>query len=299
MYALAVILTISPLLPLIAAQIDLTPSTGSDSGPHPNASYFASYNHFPNATGTGYISAVNTSFSDPMSLETAAWNTQINVTEVPWGNNQTVTNTVISLYTQDNIFASNSSWDTCIILVLDVARNATVKGQDDEGGCEQTFGEDCVGNFTAMIANKRVNAAKRNGTSACGGISLFDIPPQCAGSFNVQFLSQNITPNQTLSLSQSWIYSASEPHDPSNTTYYEEAATRIWPMVLVQSPKSSFNHGEGFMSAKMGCVRARNATEGSKEVDGVPGGAGRIAGNGFGTIFGWVMGVMMVVGWAV
>ncbi|PQE16457.1 hypothetical protein CJF31_00009667 [Rutstroemia sp. NJR-2017a BVV2] len=181
------------LLPLIAAQIDLVPSTGSGPGPHPNASYFIPYNQHPNATGIGYLPAVNTSFSNPMSLEPAQWNTQINVTEVPWRNNQTRTNTVISLETQNNIFASNSSWDTCIILVLDVAQNATEIGQDDEGGCEQAFGEDCVGNFTAMVANKLADAAKINTTgAACGGFTSFDVPPQCAGSFDGLFLSHSM-----------------------------------------------------------------------------------------------------------
>jgi hypothetical protein len=73
-----------------------------------------------------------------------------------------------------------------------VAQNATMKGQDDEGGCEQTFGEDCVGNFTAMIASKRADAARRNGTGACGGITLSDFPDQCAGSLSVPFLSYSM-----------------------------------------------------------------------------------------------------------
>jgi hypothetical protein len=64
-----------------------------------------------------------------------------------------------------------------------VAQNATDKGQDDEGGCEQAFGRDCVGNFTAMIASKRADAAKKNMTGPCGGITLPDVPVQCAGSF--------------------------------------------------------------------------------------------------------------------
>ncbi|PQE28488.1 hypothetical protein CJF32_00005586 [Rutstroemia sp. NJR-2017a WRK4] len=289
----ALILTISLLLPLITAQIDSTSGFGVE--PRPNSSYLDPFSHHPNATGVTYISAVNTSFSNPnLGLTPAQWTAQINVTEVPW-HNETITSSVISLYTPDNIFASNSSWDTCIVQLVFVAQNVTEKGQDDEGGCEQVFGKDCVGNFTAMIASKSADAAKKNVPGPCRDIAISDIPVQCAGSFDHVFEFQNIYPNETRSLSQSWDYSLSEPHDPSNTTYYEEAVKHIWPLVLVQSPKNSFNDGAGFTSAKMACLRAKNITEGSKKVDGTPNGAGRIVGMSFGGFLGWVVGVVMVV----
>jgi hypothetical protein len=115
MYYAALILTISPLLPIITAQIDSTPGFGVDYPP--NSTYLDPFSHHPNATGVTYISAVNTSFSNPPSLQPAQWIAQLNVTEVPF-HNETITNSVVSFYTPDNIFASNSSWDTCIVQVL-------------------------------------------------------------------------------------------------------------------------------------------------------------------------------------
>ncbi|PQE23774.1 hypothetical protein CJF30_00008755 [Rutstroemia sp. NJR-2017a BBW] len=292
MYHDALILTISLFLPMITAQIDPTFGFGVEP---PNSSYLDPFSHHPNATGVTYISAVNTSFSNPSSLQPASWIAQINVTEVPWNGTSSVTNSVISLYTPDNIFASNSSWDTCIVQVQFVAQNVTEKGQDDEGGCEQMFGKDCVGNFTAMIASKSADAAKKNVPGICGDIAISDFPVQCAGSLHGALKFQNIYPNETRSLSQKWDYGTSEPHETSNTAYYEEAVKRIWPMVLVQSPKNSFNDGAGFTSAKMACLRAKNFTEGSKKVGATPNSAGRIAGMSFGGFFGWVVGVVMVV----
>jgi hypothetical protein len=62
----------------------------------------------------------------------------------------------------------------------------------------------------------------------------------------------------------------SEPHDPSNTTFYENAATRIWPVMLIQSPKNLHDNGAGFTHAGMSCLRATNPTQGSKAIGDVP-----------------------------
>ena len=43
----------------------------------------------------------------------------------------------------------------------------------------------------------------------------------------------------------------SELYDPSNTTFYESAATRIWPVMLIQSPKNSYDNGAGITDAGM------------------------------------------------
>src|SRR5215469_7175833 len=62
-------------------------------------------------------------------------------------------------------------------------------------------------------------------------------------------------------------YDESPPHDPSNTTHYESATTRIWPMMVIQSPKNSHDNGVGFTRAGISCLRA---TQGSKAIEDVP-----------------------------
>ncbi|KAF7868414.1 hypothetical protein EAF04_004946 [Stromatinia cepivora] len=268
------------LVPFASGQSDSTASSGTGPGPSKNASYFEEYNQSPNATGSGYLSGANTS-QTPYTLQTATWDTRINVTEIPWTGNQTVTNTVISLNAQDEIFPSNSSWETCVVLFTNVPRNVTVKGQDDTGDCTTMFTDDCISNFTVAIQSARASATRNNATGACGGIS-FDIPTQCAGSLLVGSVAQNITSNQTDG--SAWMYESSDPHDSTNLTFYEEAATRIWPMMLIQSPSVDFRGGAGFTNAKMSCLRARNITSGSQEVNDVPGAGNRVVFGGW-TLF--------------
>ncbi|KAA8573421.1 hypothetical protein EYC84_005007 [Monilinia fructicola] len=217
---------IALLVSFTSAQSNFTAISGTGpGGPIQNASYFEEYNQSPNATGTGYLSGANTSYSDPRRLQSATWDTRINVTEVPWTNNQTVTNTVISLSTSDNVFASNSSWETCVVLLTNVPRNVTVEGQDDKG------------NY--------------------------------------------ITSNQTDG--SAWMFQSSDAHDPTNFTFYEEAVTRIWPMMLIQGPSNDFVGG-GFTIAQMSCLRATNITSGSRKVDSVPGAASRVMFDGWVTL---------------
>lgn len=77
------------------------------------------------------------------------------------------------------------------------------------------------------------------------------------------------------------MYESSDPHDSTNLTFYEEAVTRIWPMMLIQSPSADANGGAGFTHAELSCLRAENVTSGSKEVDGVPGAGNRLVLSGW------------------
>ncbi|KAJ8070926.1 hypothetical protein OCU04_001284 [Sclerotinia nivalis] len=277
------------LVPFASAQSYSTGSIGTGSGPSQNASYFKEYNQFPNATGSGYLHGANTSLT-PFTVQLAIWDTRINVTEIPWTGNQAVTNTVISLNAQDDIFPSNSSWETCVVLFTDVPRNVTVKGQDDTGDCTTMFTKDCITDFTVAIQSARALATRNNATGACGGIS-FDIPTQCAGSLLVGSVAQNVTSSQTDG--SAWMYESSDPHDSTNLTFYEEAVTRIWPMMLIQSPSVDFRGGNGITTARMNCLRAKNITSGSQEVDNVPGAGNRMVLGGW-TLF-VVMGAMSLL----
>ncbi|ESZ91879.1 hypothetical protein SBOR_7744 [Sclerotinia borealis F-4128] len=267
------------LVPFTSAQHDIIASSGTGPGPSQNASYFEEYNQSPNATGTGYLRGANTSFSNPWTADPVSWDTRINVTEVQWIGNQTVTNTVISLSTPDNILAANSSWDTCVVLFTSIPRNVTVKGQDDTGDCKTMFTDDCMNSYTTAIESARVAAARRNATGACGGISFSAIPDQCAGSLLVGSIAQNVTSNQTDG--SAWMFESSDAHDSTNLTCFEEAVTRVWPMMLIQSPSGSFEGGSGLVTAQMSCLRARNVTSGSKEVDDVPGTGNRVVHGGW------------------
>lgn len=68
---------------------------------------------------------------------------------------------------------------------------------------------------------------------------------------------------------QALFYNTDMPHDVSNTAY-EVAATRIWPILLIQSPKRSVLNGTSITSVRMSCLKATNATPGSEKIGDVP-----------------------------
>ena len=75
---------------------------------------------------------------------------------------------------------------------------------------------------------------------------------------------------------QALFYNADMPHDVSNNTPYEVAVTRIWPILLVQSPGRNFFNGSGATSVGLSCLRATNSTPGSEEIGDVPGAGSRM-----------------------
>ncbi|KAF7960208.1 hypothetical protein EAE96_001806 [Botrytis aclada] len=119
-------------------------------------------------------------------------------------------------------------------------------------------------------------------------MSFDDIPSQCAGSILLGSIAQDVTSNQTDG--SGWTYESSDPHDSTNLTFFEEAVTRIWPMMLIQNPSPDVDGGAGFTHAELSCLRAENVTSGSKEVDDVPGAGNRLVLSGWALLL--VTGVM-------
>lgn len=72
------------------------------------------------------------------------------------------------------------------------------------------------------------------------------------------------------------IYSSSEPHNASNLTFYDEAVTKLWPVILIQSPAQRYAGQGGLYSAQLSCLRASNISDGSHKVTGVPGASNRV-----------------------
>lgn len=82
-----------------------------------------------------------------------------------------------------------------------------------------------------------------------------------------------ITKNYTMG--SAWWYAAdssdSPPHAASNFTSYEVAATRIWPVLLIQS-----NNETNTFSTQMRYLRSTTATQSSHEIGDVPGAGNRV-----------------------
>lgn len=76
-------------------------------------------------------------------------------------------------------------------------------------------------------------------------------------------------------MGSAWWYATESPppHEASNFTAYERAATRIWPVLLIQS-----NNETKTYSTQMNCLRAKNAAQGSHEIGDVPGAGTRVGG---------------------
>jgi hypothetical protein len=72
------------------------------------------------------------------------------------------------------------------------------------------------------------------------------------------------------------LYSTSEPHNATNLTFYDEAVTQVWPLILIQSPAEKYNGDGGVFSSQMSCMRASNFSEGSQKVTDVPGASSHV-----------------------
>ncbi|CZR69414.1 uncharacterized protein PAC_19314 [Phialocephala subalpina] len=269
--------TLLPFFPAIVAA-----EMGAGPGPYPNGTFYASANANPNATGSVFLEGLN--MANPTNtLQPKLWTASINVTSVPnfpgsSNSSSTITNSVISLDARGNFISNSSSWDTCAIVMQSVAINATVKGQNDNGNCSATLGIECANAWTRAIARSRQVAATSRrdpGDGACGGMTFPDVPDECMGSLNSSLIATDIN-NSNVTARQALFYNADMPHNVSNHTPYEVAATRIWPILLVQSPRRDVFNGSGATSVGLSCLRATNFTPGSEEIGDVPGAGSRM-----------------------
>src|SRR4051794_21996592 len=150
----------------------------------------------PNATGSATLSAID-NYSPPSSPKTINWETTINITEQFPGNghnNIRVTSSVISFVPPYNPFTGDSNWDTCAVVFMNVSRDATVKGQDDDGTCTRTLGEGCVTAFKQYLTAQRLAAIGTNHTGFCGGMQINDLPDACQGVMGLDISAGGMMP---------------------------------------------------------------------------------------------------------
>jgi len=74
-----------------------------------------------------------------------------------------------------------------------------------------------------------------------------------------------------------WFYFLDTPHAPGNLTPYESAATRIFPISLIQSPNETFNNGSGATAIDTICLRAENVSSGSEPIGDFPGAGSKVS----------------------
>lgn len=176
----------------------------------------------------------------------------------------------------------NSAWDTIVIIFTDVARNATVDGQKDEGNCYATLGQTCVQDYTTVISDSIIRQVASNITTpiipsppaSCGNrlssasiINRKSLTPVSPSNFDIIIAFDSKFANGS-----AYIYSSSPAHNASNDTYYQAAATRVWPIVVIQGGEN----GTGIWVTSMSCLRANATTKGSEGIGSVPGAAVRI-----------------------
>ncbi|PVH75848.1 hypothetical protein DL98DRAFT_426840, partial [Cadophora sp. DSE1049] len=237
---------------------------GSGAGPDDT---YQSYNQNPNATGSVSLLGVDMT-SDSSSPKD--WTATINVTEVPVSGGL-LTNSVISFNANGAFDANSTSWDTCVMIMYSVARNATEKGQDDSGDCSATLGDQCKADWVARINTATANASN-GGDDPCS-FAAPQIPDSCMGTLASDSVTGVITSNYTMGSAWWFATESPPPHEASNFTAYETAATRIWPVLLIQS-----NNETNTYSTQMSCLRAKNAAQGSHEIGDVPGAGSRVEG---------------------
>lgn len=164
------LLTLMVTATLVQADTDGTvPETGFGPGPDDTA-VFRQAGLSPNATGTVNIDATEMD-AQVDGAPSTTWRAHLNITEVTNLNythtsssTEVITNSILGIDTLGG-WVENSNWDTDIIVFLDVARNATVDGQKDEGDCYATLGKTCVQEYTTLISGS-IFAVKGSNESA-------------------------------------------------------------------------------------------------------------------------------------
>ncbi|KAL2071039.1 hypothetical protein VTL71DRAFT_12274 [Oculimacula yallundae] len=231
---------------------------------------FQAYNQKPNATGSVSLVGVDMTSNSSSGGQPRDWTAAVNVTDVPVSEGVR-TNTVISFDAKGAFEANSTSWTTCVMIMHDVARNATENGQKDTGDCVATFGQQCKADWMDRVNVAFANAINQGSEDPCSSISTPQIPFSCTGLFTTDSVTGSIEANYTMG--SAWWYAAESPpfHQASNFTAYETAATRIWPVFLMQGNNETTTY-----STQMSCLRAKTATQGSHEIGDVPGGGSRI-----------------------
>lgn len=175
---------------LLAQRAAAASAIGSGAGPNDGSTSYATANTHPNATGSVQFPAVDTTHNDT-TIRPVKWQAHINVTDVPFTANETVTNSVLSFNAGSDVFAAGNGWSACMLVMTDVFANATKRGQKDTGDCHATFSADCVGNLTRSLTQVLAQemASSKNASDACSSIGSSYIPSQCAGMVNINSFS--------------------------------------------------------------------------------------------------------------
>ncbi|KAF4627858.1 hypothetical protein G7Y89_g10294 [Cudoniella acicularis] len=247
-----------------------SPESGLGPGPANDAIVFQEASKSPNATGAVDLHATNMSVDGNTGIA-LLWAAHLNITEVTNLNytsspTDVITNSVLSIDTLGN-WVPNSLWETKIIIFTDVALNATVDGQKDTGDCHAALGQQCVDDYTLSIGSLFISDALN--------VTQVPAPPaSCQSRLSSASVVNELS--STFADRSAYYYASSAAYPASNTTYYEQAATRIWPIIVMQTGKYGPNNASGISSTRMSCLRANATTEGSVAIGKVPGAAASV-----------------------
>ncbi|KAL2070188.1 hypothetical protein VTL71DRAFT_13214 [Oculimacula yallundae] len=152
-----------------------------------------------------------------------------------------------------------SSWDACAVVFKRVSDAATRRGENEDGGCFPTLGEKCIDALYKQVEdNTKISVS-------CGSL-LMSIPPECSEAVvgdTTDFLGVDLNPSSTSNATLPLLLTESESHPSSNTSYYDEASHRIWPVLVFQRAESSGpnDQGNGATTKSIFCMRDQKATK--------------------------------------
>ncbi|KAH7355410.1 hypothetical protein BKA65DRAFT_498359 [Rhexocercosporidium sp. MPI-PUGE-AT-0058] len=152
--------------------------------------------------------------------------------------------------------AGNSSsirdWNSCAVVFKRVTDAATKRGENEDGGCFPTLGEACIDALYAQVSENS------DGSISCQSL-VTEIPTECGDAIqkdreDIFSFDLNSSSNSTRSIPL--LLTESEPHKPTNKSYYDEASHRIWPVLIYQKVTSgSSNAEQGSASTQIKCLR--------------------------------------------
>lgn len=167
----AVAVVASFLVPIASSLIAGASDYQSEAFLTPNATGFASFKHFHEL-----INRNDTPGTVQPSPAKRTWTWSMSVAEIALtdgGGFETGRSFWLNTSPVLNLSASDPRWNTCILAFPHISQDLAKKGQDDDGSCSTTLGNDCLDALTESILRANVESGSTQKDSPCG---IMDYP---------------------------------------------------------------------------------------------------------------------------
>ncbi|KAL8999525.1 MAG: hypothetical protein Q9169_001613 [Polycauliona sp. 2 TL-2023] len=178
-----------------------------------------------------------------------------------------------------DLFPKDLPYYGSVIAFLNLPRRTVLRGQDDSGDCLKTFDEDCVRD-TLENARRRASSFDESRDRAADITSdlMLDVWASSCDKYIDDAIGNTTSTNGT---KESECPDSDEGADrrlatwgsiggSDSETAYDREITRVRPVLTVVFPKQNSTIDQGWVDARLVCMRGSEIAAGSREPDGVP-----------------------------